>query len=97
MTSLARKVARTSVVHGCMNPVGPKQIHLRELLANVNISEWTKPNVSRLLLVLYLFGNEPPHDKTNKVTVRQRRLRSAWASAQSDQSRRCPHEESLGP
>ena len=23
--------------------------------------------------------------------------RSAWASAQSDQSLRCPHEESLGP
>ena len=27
----------------------------------------------------------------------QRRLRSAWASAQSDQSLRCPHEECLGP
>ena len=27
----------------------------------------------------------------------QRRLRSALASAQSDQSLRCPHEESLGP
>ena len=27
----------------------------------------------------------------------QRRLRSAWASAQSDQSLRCPHEGSLGP
>ena len=27
----------------------------------------------------------------------QRRLRSAWTSAQSDQSLRCPHEESLGP
>ena len=27
----------------------------------------------------------------------QRRHRSAWASAQSDQSLRCPHEESLGP
>ena len=25
------------------------------------------------------------------------KLRSAWASAQSDQSLRCPHEESLGP
>ena len=23
--------------------------------------------------------------------------RSAWASAQSDQSLRCPHEETLGP
>ena len=27
----------------------------------------------------------------------QRRLRSAWASAQSDQSLRCPHEETLSP
>ena len=27
----------------------------------------------------------------------QRRLWSAWASAQSDQSLRCPHEENLGP
>ena len=27
----------------------------------------------------------------------QLRLRSAWASAQSDQSFRCPHEETLGP
>ena len=27
----------------------------------------------------------------------QRRLRSAWASAQSDRSLRCPHEESLVP
>ena len=27
----------------------------------------------------------------------QRRLRSAWGSAQSDQSLRCPHEDTLGP
>ena len=27
----------------------------------------------------------------------KRRLRSAWASTQSDQSLRCPHEESFGP
>ena len=30
-------------------------------------------------------------------TCAQRRLRSTWAFAQSDQSLRCPHEESLGP
>ena len=29
---------------------------------------------------------EPPHDKTNKMTCAQRRLRSIWASAQSHQS-----------
>ena len=35
--------------------------------------------------------------KPTKWLCVQRRLRSAWASAQSDQSLRCPHEESLGP
>ena len=33
---------------------------------------------------------EPRHDKTNKMSVR-------LASAQSDQSLRSPHEETLGP
>ena len=41
--------------------------------------------------------NEPRHDKTSKWVCAQRRLRSALASDQSDQSLRCPHEESLGP
>ena len=35
--------------------------------------------------------------KPTKWPVRQRRLRSAWASVQSDQSLRCPPEESLSP
>ena len=35
--------------------------------------------------------------KPTRWVCAQRRLRSAWASAQSDQSLRCPHEESLGP
>ena len=34
--------------------------------------------------------------KPTKWLCSQQRLRSAWASAQSDQSLRCPHEESLG-
>ena len=42
-------------------------------------------------------ANEPRHDKPTKWLCTQWRLRSAWASAQSDQSLRCPHEESLGP
>ena len=32
---------------------------------------------------------EPWHDKTNKMSVRPAKTRSAWASAQSDQSLRC--------
>ena len=35
--------------------------------------------------------------KSTKWLCAQRRLRSAWASAQSDQSLYCPHEEALGP
>ena len=35
--------------------------------------------------------------KPTKWVCAQRRLRSAWASAQSDQSLRCPHEETLIP
>ena len=38
---------------------------------------------------------EPPHDKPTIWLCAQRRLRSAWASAQSDQSLRCQHEERL--
>ena len=40
--------------------------------------------------------NEPPHDKSNKMACAPSRLRSAWASVQSNQSHCCPHEESLG-
>ena len=35
--------------------------------------------------------------KPTKWVRAQRRLRSAWASAQTDQRRRCPHEETLEP
>ena len=46
-------------------------------------------------------GNEEgwgnPACTTKPTTCAQRRLESAWASAQSDQSLGCPHEESLDP
>ena len=35
--------------------------------------------------------------QNQKRVCAQRRIRSAWASTQSDQSLRCLHEESLGP
>ena len=35
--------------------------------------------------------------KPTKWLCAQRKLRLAWASAHSDQSLRCPHEEALGP
>ena len=41
-------------------------------------------------LMMWLICNELLHDKTNKmICAPQRRLRSAWASAQSDQSSLC--------
>ena len=40
---------------------------------------------------------EPPHDEPTTCLCAQRRPKSAWASAQSDQSLRCPHEERLEP
>ena len=39
---------------------------------------------------------EPRHDKTNKMSAPSED-KSALASAQSDQSLRSPHKETLGP
>ena len=51
-----------------------------------------------IILVYAEISSNKARDKTNKNGMcAQRRLRSAWSSAQSDQSLRCPHEEILGP
>ena len=52
-------------------------------------------NVKRGAVQYALIINEQEHDKTNTMTcVRPtKRLRSAWASAHSDQSLPCPHED----
>ena len=44
------------------------------------------------------YGKHVSHDmiKPTRWVCAQRWLRSAWASTQSDQCLRCPHEESLG-
>ena len=56
--------------------------------------------VVKLLLYYMCLGSRQQKSrnmtKPTKWLCAQRRLRSAWASAQSDQSLRCPHEESLG-
>ena len=42
--------------------------------------------------------NKPPYDKTNNVVVRPAKTQiSLGIRSASDQSLRCPHEESLGP
>ena len=53
-----------------------------------------------LLLHIYIVSKkERKKNQTNKQNgmCAQRRLRSVWASARSDLSFRCPHEEILGP
>ena len=45
---------------------------------------------------LSLLPYEPPHDKTNKMTVRPAKTQISLG-IQNDQGLRCPHEESLGP
>ena len=47
---------------------------------------WVKGNIDRAA----------SWQKQKNYLCSQRRLRSAWASAQSDQSLRCPHQETLG-
>ena len=62
----------------------------RRTASDHNSSSWTFGSAK-------LKHYEPEHDKTNKNGMSaQRRLRSAWASAQSDQNLRCPHEETMG-
>ena len=47
-----------------------------------------------LFFILFFICAAAQQNQPNDMCA-QRRLRSAWASAQSDQSFRCPHEESL--
>ena len=53
---------------------------------------WEQTSKTSLLAYLSHLVTKP-----TKWVCAQRRLRSVWASAQSDQSLRCPLEESLGP
>ena len=51
-------------------------------------------------LICFLFRKitkEHLHDKTNKMTCAWQRLRSAWASAQSDQSSLCTQSVAKDP
>ena len=50
-----------------------------------------------LLLHIYIASKKERKKEKQNGMCAHRRLRSAWASAQSDQSFRCPHEESLDP
>ena len=55
---------------------------------------WLRASQFRITIQVYVSRDMT---KPTKWVCAQRRLRSAWASAQSDQSLRCLHKESLGP
>ena len=68
----------------------------------ISTSAWINTrNIRRGRFAFVDIGNEEgwgnPPCTTKPTTCAQRRLGSAWASAQSDQSLGCPHEESLDP
>ena len=58
---------------------------------------WVYFLLTTLLGIVDLLHMSRNMTKPTKWVCAQRRLRSAWASAKSDQSVRCPHEEILGP
>ena len=62
----------------------------------LHVSQWLQKLVLRVLRQ-FILQISRDMTKPTKWLCAQRRLRSAWASAQSDQNLRCPHEESLGP
>ena len=66
----------------------------------VDINVQTVAGGYYLLLKIFMFiNNQMCRDMTKpkEWLCAKRRLRSAWASAQFDQSLRCPHEETMGP
>ena len=77
----------------CIFEDGTINLHLIDPYEKEEVK--TSPGICILKQNLKPF--EPEHDKTNKMTFMPSGLRSAWSSAQSDQSLRCPHEENLGP
>ena len=84
-----------------------KHICSKCILLDLYVRVFLEPNIHGYIVYMFVYTCTldiwvqvyiyPRHNKTNKWLRAQRRLRSAWASAQSDQSLRCPHEEALGP
>ena len=83
-----KKISRAGKNQDCSLPSVP-----RGRVVNVKVQRWTASTATGCLFPKYACAWQ---NQQNDLYV-QRRLRSAWASAQSDQSLRCPHEESLGP
>ena len=69
-----------------------------EIIASVSIV-WCVSAFSHQTILMFpgivIWAEAWQNQQNNMCT--QRKLRSAWASAQSDQNLRCPHEETLNP
>ena len=94
--SLLKIVCASYNLFYCMNwrVVYIKRVVCNKFLQLERLCERTFNHVIWPFIVTYLSRDMT---KPTKWLCAQRRLRPAWASTQSDQSLRCPHEESLGP
>ena len=72
----------------------PNKVTVRPACSSIT---WLKTSQNRLFHDLAHVNLSHVITKPTKWVCAQRRLRSAWASAQSDQSLHYPYEESLGP
>ena len=72
---------------------------IKQIYAYLESDDVVLPKHLKFIVILRFFKtprttlNEPPHNKTNKMTCAPSELRSACASTQSDQNLCCPHEE----
>ena len=96
---LRRDVAASLLKISCENLNAVKSYGKTNMIVFV-LRLWEKHRWSFFWPVYLLrLWDDVSHDMTKPTewVCAQRRLRSAWAFAQSDQSFRCAHEESLGP
>ena len=86
-----------NLIHICMGYPVTHPTHIRAVWSVFAVcmrKHWTLgyPYVAKWRLIWAAAWQNQQNDLCD-----QQRLRSAWASAQSDQSLRCPHEETLDP
>ena len=82
--------------NGLIKSIGPSLVPLNFLTSYIAIWVIKSPTIWTLnCMTMHIMSHDMT--KPTKWLCAQQRLRSAWASAQSDQSLRCLYEESLGP
>ena len=90
--SLVASIARYSLRSSSLGFLpGGKYVPRTVIPASEYSQIWAKASYSGMKRTF-----EPHHDKTNKMSMRPAKTQISLASAQFDQSLRCPHEETLG-